>query len=84
MLAVEFSELRPLLAECNLELDITGFEQAEIDALALDFTDPEQDPPDEVPPLAAATPITQSDDLWQLGSHRLLVATFATKMPSAN
>jgi ParB-like chromosome segregation protein Spo0J len=72
VLAAEFAELRPLLADQNLELEITAFDTAEIDALALDFTDPEQEPPGELPPVVAATPITQPNDLWQLGRHRLL------------
>jgi hypothetical protein len=39
-------ELASLLPECNLSLDITGFEAAEIDTLLCDFVDPEQDVPD--------------------------------------
>jgi DNA modification methylase len=72
VLAAEFAELRPLLADCNLELEITGFETPEIDALAVDFTDPEREPSDEIPALAATSPTTQPGDLWKLGPHRLL------------
>jgi len=37
-----------LLPECNLELEITGFDPAEIDALAADFTT-RAGPADEIP-----------------------------------
>ena len=70
-LAVELSELAPLLIEAGLDISLTGFEPAEIDTLLGDLVDPEPDPADE-PPLLAKEPISRAGDLWQLGSHRLL------------
>jgi DNA modification methylase len=70
-LAVELTELAPLLEEAGLSLELTGFEPAEIDALMGDLIDPEQDPADELPAIAQ-TPVSRRGDLWQLGNHRLL------------
>jgi DNA modification methylase len=71
MLAAELGELADLLPDCDLTLDITGFEPAEIDSLMGDFVDPEHDPADEVPQLVEE-PISRRGDLWVLGSHCLL------------
>jgi ParB-like chromosome segregation protein Spo0J len=51
MLAAELGDLAILRPECDLNLDITGFETAEIDALLGDFSDPDSDPADAVPSL---------------------------------
>jgi DNA modification methylase len=69
-LAAELSELAPLLADYHLDLDITGFEPAEIDALMGDLIDPECDPVDRAPALAL-TPVSMRGDIWHLGSHQL-------------
>ena len=37
VVAAELGELATLLPECNLDLEITGFEPAEVDALVADF-----------------------------------------------
>jgi hypothetical protein len=50
LLAEELGELARLLPECNLDLEITGFETAEIDSLLGELVDPERDPADKVPP----------------------------------
>lgn len=70
-LAVELSSLAPLLADTGLEIGLTGFEPAEIDALMGDLVDPESDPADE-PPSLATEAVTRAGDLWLLGPHRLL------------
>jgi DNA modification methylase len=70
-LAVELSSLAPLLEEAGLDIELTGFEPAEIDTLMADLVDPEADPADEPPPIAKE-PISRAGDLWLLGSHRLL------------
>ena len=44
LLAEELGELAQLLPECNLDLEITGFEAPEIDSLFSDLVDPELDP----------------------------------------
>jgi DNA modification methylase len=71
MLAAELGDLAVLLPECDLDLDITGFEPAEIDALLGDFSDPEADPADAIPSIQQQ-PVSVAGDLWNLGSHRLL------------
>ena len=71
LLARELGELADLLPECGLDVEITGFEPAEIDGLLGDLVDPELDPADHAPP-APRTPVTQIGDLWELGPHRLL------------
>jgi DNA modification methylase len=71
LLAAELGDLAALLPECNLSIDITGFEAPEVDALMGDLVDPEQDPADEIPAIAE-TPVSRRGDLWQLNEHRLL------------
>jgi DNA modification methylase len=71
LLASELGELATLLPECNLDLEITGFEPAEFDALLADFDDSEQDPADE-PTQLAPLPVSRKADFWLLGHHRLL------------
>jgi DNA modification methylase len=70
VLAKELGELAPLLAECNLDISITGFATAEIDALMIDNVDPEHDPADQlIQPEAVA--VSHLGDIWNLGHHRL-------------
>jgi DNA modification methylase len=71
LLAQELGELAELLPECDLDVEITGFEPAGIDGLLGDLVDPELDPADHAPP-APKTPVTQIGDCWELGPHRLL------------
>jgi DNA modification methylase len=70
-LATELGELAVLLPECNLDLEITGFEPAEIDSLMGDLVDQERDAADEVPKIVTE-PVSRAGELWQLGKHRLL------------
>jgi hypothetical protein len=70
-LAVEWSELSPLLAQAGLNVELTGFEVAEIDSLLCDFIDPEM-VPSEQPIFIEDRPVTCRGDLWCLGEHRLL------------
>lgn len=69
--AAELSELLVPLSEIKLDISITGFETAELDGLAADFTDTERDPADAVPALNQSISGTKIDDLWHLGDHRL-------------
>jgi DNA modification methylase len=71
LLAEELGDLATLLPECDLSLEITGFETAEIDSLLGDLVDLECDPADEVPS-PAKTAISKIGDLWELGTHKLL------------
>lgn len=71
LLALELKELTDLEIDFNIE--ITGFETAQIDNLieALDGRD--TDPADHAPEPELGKPaITRAGDLWHLGNHRLL------------
>src|SRR5262245_10026983 len=72
-LASELSELGPLLAEAGLNIELTGFEPAEIDAVMGDLVDPERDPLNELPDVASES-VSRRGDSWLLGQHRLLCA----------
>ena len=71
VVAAELGELATLLPECNLDLEITGFEPAEVDALVADFGGSEGDPADEIPSIEQIA-ISRSNDVWALGDHRLV------------
>jgi len=70
-LAKELSDLAVLLPECDLNIEITGFEPAEIDALMGDLVDCKQDPVDDIPAFESPA-VSNIGDLWILGRHRLL------------
>ncbi|MGY3343522.1 MULTISPECIES: site-specific DNA-methyltransferase [unclassified Bradyrhizobium] len=71
LLAKELGDLASLLPDCNLTLDITGFEPADIDNLMTDFGPSGQDTAD--PPCnIAEQPVSRHGDLWQAGAHRVL------------
>lgn len=63
------------LVEVNFDLNLTGFELAEIDFILDDATeaDPKSSsqPEDSVPTLADK-PVSRTGDLWLLGRHKLL------------
>jgi hypothetical protein len=72
-LVIELAALPELLNEEGLDIDLTGFEPAEIDALHADFGDAARDPADEIHDDCMGGPaVTQASDLWRLGKHRLL------------
>jgi ParB-like chromosome segregation protein Spo0J len=65
-LALEFSEIVQLAPQ--LDLEVSGFEMAEIDLL-LDGRGLDHE--DELPPIdARSAPVTRLGDLWVLGEHR--------------
>lgn len=70
LLAEELGELASLLPECNLDLEITGFEPAEIDGLMVDFGASDQDAADG-PCKVAEQAVSRTGDLWQAGPHCL-------------
>jgi DNA modification methylase len=73
-LAIELKALSEL--ELSFDVEITGFELAEIDIL-IERAEPggELDEADEIPELDEATPpVSQVGDLWLLAEHRLLCA----------
>ncbi|MGE4536518.1 MAG: site-specific DNA-methyltransferase [Desulfovibrio sp.] len=67
MVAVELGELR----ELDVDLALTGFDVAELDALLDLLPLPSRTDPDDVPPVPE-TPQTRPGDIWLLGRHRLL------------
>jgi len=71
-LAIELRELTPLLADCGLDIYLTGFETAEIDSLVGDLIDPEQDPADYVPSIDSALAVSTKGNVWMAGDHRVL------------
>jgi ParB-like nuclease domain len=72
-LASELISLPDLLIDDGLDITLTGFEPAEIDALLADFEDDVADPADTINPTHYAGPaVNQPGDFWQLGKHRLL------------
>ena len=72
-LADELISLPELLVEDGLDISVTGFEPAEIDALLVDFEDDVSDPADDIDPAFLSAPaVTRQGDLWRLGKHRLL------------
>jgi 16S rRNA G966 N2-methylase RsmD len=71
ILAAEFQELSEL--DLPFDLEITGFETAEIDLLIDGPTTTQNDPWDHVPSVEAEA-VTRLGDLWHLGQHKLLCA----------
>ncbi len=70
LLAVELRYITAL--ELDFDLEVTGFEMAEIDLL-LEPSGGEQDILDRLPE-ADGPPVTAPGDLWCLGRHRMLCA----------
>lgn len=71
VLAAELGELAILLPECQLNIELTGFEAAEIDSLMGDHLDSEREPGDVVPDIETKA-VSRTGDLWKLSKHRLL------------
>jgi DNA modification methylase len=76
LLAVELADL----SAAGFDLALTGFSDEELADLLGDIEETERaddaapiaEPEDEDIPDAPATPVSQSGDIWQLGSHRLI------------
>lgn len=65
-------ELKELSIETNFDIEITGFEMAEID-LIIDSDEPKDgDSADAIPDIDNSPTITKSGDIWQLGNHVLI------------
>lgn len=65
LLAIELK----YISELEFDLDLTGFEMAEIDSI-LDGNN--YDPADESPVPEKGPAITQPGDIWEMGNHRLI------------
>jgi len=59
-------------AEINFDLEVTGFETAEIDLLVDGPTDAERVDRSDILPPRQAEAVSRFGDLWHLGDHRLL------------
>ena len=70
ILRIEFQALAEL--DLDFDLEITGFETAELDLLLDDGDEPASDPADDTPALEPGPAVTQSGDVWLLGPHRLI------------
>ena len=73
-LADELSNLSAALISEGLDLNLTGFEIGEIDALIANFADPPGGPDDvDRPVKMPSRPVTRRGDVWLLGrKHRLI------------
>lgn len=82
VLAIELGELSELLPPEGFDVSLTGFETAEVDLLLADMASSSSAQESmSIPPPREA--VTQENDLWQLGKHRLLCAD-AQKIASFN
>jgi DNA modification methylase len=71
LLAVEFQELTQ--EELGFEIEITGFETAEIDLLIEEIGSDQAEAVDQIPAHDPSAPqVTRCGDLWILGEHRLM------------
>src|SRR5262245_62058448 len=70
ILAIELQAL----VDTDFEIELTGFEMAEVDFILDEATEVKQAPllpEDGIPELSAEPPVTKRGDLWLLGAHRL-------------
>ncbi|WP_084518581.1 DNA methyltransferase [Bradyrhizobium sp. th.b2] len=70
MLAIELGELVDLLPAEDLEVTLTGFAVPEIDLLLSDMAASKPEP-EEALALLSKEIVSQQDDVWLLGKHRL-------------
>ena len=71
LLAIELQGL----VDLNFEIDLTGFETAEIDFILEDAREAsgiQTGPEDDTPAYAGGVAVSRVNDLWALGNHRLL------------
>jgi DNA modification methylase len=69
VLRIELADLSMPDIEFNVEL--TGFDTADIDSILEERADVSSDTPEELPPLRAIA-VSRPGDLWQMGGHYLL------------
>lgn len=70
ILAIELQALSEM--DLDFDLEITGFETAEIDLLLDEDNGGTRDPADDIAPPALGPAITRLGDVWQLGPHKLI------------
>ena len=72
-LAIELQYLAEIDLELDFDVEITGFETAEIDILIDGLAAADDDEADALPEIdEAQPPVSQQGDVWLLGPHRLL------------
>ena len=71
-LSKELLELQIALPEVGLDLEITGFDIAEIDTIISDLDEQPIDPTDDLPELSCHA-ISRPNEVFTLGVHRLAV-----------
>jgi DNA modification methylase len=70
ILKIELEELTTL--DLTFDIDITGFETAEIDLLADDSKPPAQSDPADNMPVVAEIAVSRRGDVWRLGEHKVV------------
>ena len=73
LLAQQFKDLS--LLGLDFSIEVTGFDMGEIDlriASLDEISDQADDPADALPEFTTRPPLSQVEDLWMLGRHRLL------------
>jgi hypothetical protein len=71
----DLPKLKDLLTELDtgeFDIEITGFDDKEIEKLMLQFYEPQVDEKDDIVPEVPEEPVTKPGDLYILGDHRLL------------
>ena len=58
------------VGDLSMDLELTGFEPAEIDLAIEGLSGNDADPADDIPPIGPA--VSRNGDVWVLGEHRLL------------
>ena len=82
ILAVELQGLAEL--DLDFDIEITGFETAEIDLMIEGLAEDAPDEADDIPEIdETASPIAAPGDLWLLGDHRLLCGNALQSEPYA-
>ena len=72
-LAIELQYLAEIELELDFDVEITGFETAEIDILIDGLAAADDDEADALPEIdEAQPPVSQQGDVWCLGPHRLM------------
>jgi len=66
----ELKDLSVILIDEDLDVELTGFDTAELDAFYSDFQNTSRGGSETLPPLSA-DPVCRRDDLWKLGEHRV-------------
>lgn len=68
LLAIELKEL----ADVGFDVDLTGFEAAEVDCIIENFDEDSEQPENRIPELGEGSPVSRLGDTWHLGKHVLL------------